>query len=82
MTLASYFDFESTVDIFPSNSFLSITLRYSICHLGDVLRRKGEDFHYVLGGVLIKQKKKYLQYFLGDVMIKEKGRILTALDPF
>ena len=82
MTLASYFDFESTVDIFPSNSFLSITLRYSICHLGDVLRRKGEDFHFVLGGVLIKQKKKYLQYFLGDVMIKENERILTALDPF
>ena len=82
MTLASYFDFESTVDIFPSNSFLSIALRYSICHLGDVLRRKGEDFHYVLGGVLIKQKKGILTIFPGRCVIKEKGRILTALDPF
>ena len=61
---------------------LPSALRYSICHLGDVLRRKREDFQYVLGGVLIKQKKEYLQYFLGDVMIMEKGRILTALHPF
>ena len=50
-------------------------LRYSISHLRYVLRRKREDFQYVLGGVLIKQKKEYLQYFLGGDHQGERANI-------